>query len=223
LVPVIESTVTGTKKTAIFSALPLSNFGRVEIMDETLLNSWWALALRGIIAIAFGVLALMLPGITLLSFVALFAAYAIFGGVVWAVGAIQNRKTDDHWWVLLLAGLVSIGAGIIALIHPTLTALVLVLLIGANALVTGVLDIVVAVRLRKKIRGEILLVLSGIASIVFGAIVFMYPLGAGALALLWIIGVYAIFIGAMMLALAVRLRAWTRTQQAKESVSVPFD
>jgi uncharacterized membrane protein HdeD (DUF308 family) len=192
-------------------------------MDETLLNSWWTLALRGVIAIAFGVLALMLPGITLLSFVALFAAYAIFGGAVWAVGAIQNRKTDDHWWVLLLAGLVSIGAGIIALIHPTLTALVLVLLIGANALVTGVLDIVVAVRLRKKIRGEILLVLSGLASIVFGAIVFMYPLGAGALALLWIIGVYAIFIGAMMLALAVRVRAWTRTRQAKESVSVPLD
>jgi uncharacterized membrane protein HdeD (DUF308 family) len=192
-------------------------------MDETLLKSWWTLAVRGVIAIAFGVLALMLPGITLLSFVALFAAYAIFGGAVWAVGAIQNRKTDDHWWVLLLAGLVSIGAGIIALIHPTLTALVLVLLIGANALVTGVLDIVVAVRLRKKIRGEILLVLSGIASILFGAIVFMYPLGAGALALLWIIAVYAIFIGAMMLALAVRVRAWTRTPQAKEAVSVPFD
>jgi uncharacterized membrane protein HdeD (DUF308 family) len=192
-------------------------------MDETLVRSWWVLALRGVIAIAFGVLALMLPGITLLSFVALFAAFAIFGGAVWAAGAIQNRKTDDHWWVLLLAGLVSIGAGVIALIHPTLTALVLVLLIGANALVTGVLDIVVAVRLRKKIRGEILLVLSGIASIVFGAIVFLYPLGAGALALVWMIAIYAIFTGAMMLALAVRVRAWTRTPQAKEAVSAPYD
>jgi uncharacterized membrane protein HdeD (DUF308 family) len=192
-------------------------------MDDTLLRSWWVLALRGVIAIAFGVLALLLPGITLLSFVALFAAFAIFGGAVWAIGAVQNRKSDDHWWVMLLAGVLSIGAGIIALIHPTLTALVLVLLIGANALVTGVLDLVVAVRLRKKIRGEILLVLSGIASIVFGAIVFMYPLGAGALALIWIIAFYAVFTGAMMLGLAVRVRAWTRTPQAKEAVSAPFD
>jgi uncharacterized membrane protein HdeD (DUF308 family) len=192
-------------------------------MSDTLLNSWWVLAVRGIIAIAFGVLALMWPGITLLSFVALFAAYAIFGGVVWAIGAIQNRKTDEHWWVLLLTGILSVGAGIIALIHPTMTALVLVLLIGANALVTGVLDIVVAVRLRKKIRGEILLVLSGIASIVLGAIVFLYPLGAGALALIWMIAIYAIFTGAMMLGLAVRVRAWTRTPQAQEAVGAPFD
>ncbi|MET0855629.1 MAG: DUF308 domain-containing protein, partial [Telluria sp.] len=129
---------------------------------------------------------------------------------------------DDHWWVLLLAGIVSIGAGIIAMIHPMMTALVLVLLIGANALVTGVLDIVVAVRLRKKIRGEMLLVLSGIASIVFGAIVFLYPLGAGALALVWMVGIYAIFSGALMLGLAARLRSWTRTPQSREA-SLPFD
>jgi uncharacterized membrane protein HdeD (DUF308 family) len=192
-------------------------------MDESLVNSWWVLALRGIIAIAFGVLALMLPDITLLSFIALFAAFAIFGGAVWATGAIHNRKSDEHWWVLLLTGMLSIGAGIIALVHPTLTALVLVLLIGANALVTGVLDLVVAVRLRKKIRGEFLLVLSGIASIVFGAIVFMYPLGAGALALVWMVAIYAIFTGAMMLALAVRVRAWTRAAQANGTVSAPFD
>ncbi|MET0856741.1 MAG: HdeD family acid-resistance protein [Telluria sp.] len=192
-------------------------------MDDTLLRSWWVLALRGVIAIAFGVLALTVPSLTLLVFVALFAAYAIFGGAVWATGALQNRKTDDHWWVLLLAGIVSIGAGIIAMIHPMMTALVLVLLIGANALVTGVLDIVVAARLRARIRGEMLLVLSGIASIVFGAIVFLYPLGAGALALVWMIGVYAIVSGALMLGLAARLRSWTGTPQAKEAAGLPFD
>lgn len=193
-------------------------------MDETLVNSWWVLALRGVIAILFGVLALMLPSITLLSFVALFAAFAIFGGAAWAAGALQNRKTDDHWWVLLLAGILSIGAGLIALVHPTLTALVLVLLIGANALVTGVLDLVVAVRLRQRLRGEVLLILSGLASILFGAIVFMYPLGAGGLALVWVVAIYAIFTGAMMLALAVRLRAGTRTRQTGEAVhAAPFD
>lgn len=177
-------------------------------MNETLLGNWWMLAVRGAIAIIFGTLALLMPGLTLLSLVALFAAYAMFIGAVWTYGAIRNRKKDDHWWVLLMAGIAGLVAGGIALVHPSLTALVLVLLIGANALVTGVLDIVVAVRLRKKIHNELLLVLSGIASIVFGTIVFLFPLGAGALALVWIIGFYAIVTGALLLALALRVRSW---------------
>lgn len=190
-------------------------------MNETLLRYWWMLALRGGIAIAFGLLALLLPGITLLSLVALFAAYAMFGGAVWAIGAIQNRKVDDHWWVLLMAGLAGIGAGLIALIHPALTALVLILLIGANALVTGVLDIVIAVRLRRRLHGELLLVLTGVASIVFGAVVFLYPLGAGALALVWLVGIYAIATGLLLLALALRVRAWARAAQPGAAPRVP--
>ena len=190
-------------------------------MNETLLRYWWMLALRGIIAIVFGVLALMLPGITLLSLVALFAVYAIFSGAVWTYGAIKNRTVDDHWWVLLMAGLAGIGAGVIAVVHPALTALVLILLIGANALVSGVLDIVVAVRLRKRIQGEMLLVLNGLASIVFGAIVFLYPLGAGALALVWLIGFYAIATGVLLLVLSLRLRAWARTGEPAEVLKTP--
>jgi uncharacterized membrane protein HdeD (DUF308 family) len=186
-------------------------------MNDTLLRSWWMLALRGAIAILFGLLALAWPGLTLLWLVALFAAYALLGGAVWTFGAIQNRKTDDHWWVLLIAGLASIGAGLIALLHPALTALVLILLIGANALVTGVLDIVVAVRLRKHIKGELLLVLGGAASIVFGVIVFLFPLGAGALALVWLISAYAIVTGALFLAAAVRLRSWARLNSGRSS------
>jgi uncharacterized membrane protein HdeD (DUF308 family) len=91
---------------------------------------------------------------------------------------------------------------------------VLILLIGANALVTGVLDIVIAVRLRRRIRGEWLLVLSGVASIVFGVIVFLYPLNAGALALVWLVGIYAIATGLLLLALALRVRAWARAALA---------
>lgn len=179
-------------------------------MNDTLLRYWWMLALRGGIAIAFGLLALLLPGLTLLSLIALFAAYALFGGAVWTIGAIKNRKLDDHWWLLLMAGLAGVGAGLIALLHPALTALVLILLIGANALVTGVLDIVIAVRLRRRLRGEWLLVLSGIASIVFGTVVFLYPLGAGALALVWMVGIYAIATGLLLFILALRVRAWAR-------------
>lgn len=174
-------------------------------MNESFSHLWPMLALRGGIAILFGVLALLWPGLTLLSLVALFAAYTLFGGVAALYGAITNRKNDAEWWLLLILGLVSIGAAIIAILHPALTALVLVLLMGANALLTGVLDIAVAVRMRRVIRNEWMLIVSGAVSIVFGILVFLYP-DAGALALIWIISFYALVTGALLLALAFRLQ-----------------
>jgi uncharacterized membrane protein HdeD (DUF308 family) len=98
---------------------------------------------------------------------------------------------------------------------------VLILLIGANALATGVLDIVIAVRLRRRIHGEWLLVLSSVAAIVFGAIVFLYPLGAGALAQVWLVGIYAIATGLLLLALALRVRAWARAARPNEAPAMP--
>ncbi|HJV81427.1 HdeD family acid-resistance protein [Noviherbaspirillum sp.] len=179
------------------------------MMSNMALHSWWVFALRGVVALAFGLLALMMPGVTLLSLVALFAAYALLAGVVSLVGAVQNRKQDEDWWLPLLFGLVSIGAAVIAVLHPALTALIFVLVIGANALVGGVLDIAAAIRLRKVMRDEWMLVLSGIASIVFGALVFLFP-GAGALALIWWISLYAVVTGVLLLALSIRLRARSR-------------
>lgn len=175
-------------------------------MEDFFIRSWWVPALRGIVAILFGLLALAWPGLTLLSLVGLFAAFALIAGIASTAGAIRHRRTEDDWWMALLLGLVSIGAGAIVLFAPVLTALVLVLLIGANALVTGVLDILAAVRLRKTIQGEWLLGLSGLASIVFGAIVFFFP-GAGALALVWLVSVYALVTGALLLTLALRMRS----------------
>lgn len=180
-------------------------------MNGTTVQPWWMIAARGAIAIVFGVLVLVLPGITLLSLIALFAAYALLAGAVSVFGAIKNKKSrrDDDWWLPYLLGLAGIGAGAVAIIHPGLTALVLVLLIGANALVTGVLDIVSAIRLRKEITGEWLMALSGLASVVFGVLVFLFP-GAGALALLWLIGLYAIFTGILLVVLSFRLRGTSR-------------
>jgi uncharacterized membrane protein HdeD (DUF308 family) len=174
-------------------------------MKDLLSRSWWMLALRGVIAIIFGVLAIMWPGLTLLTLVALFAAYALLSGGVAVAAAIRHRKTNDDWWIPLLLGLVSIGAGIIALVQPTLTALVLVLVMGANALITGVLDIAAAIRLRKTMRNEWLLILSGIASVVFGTLVFLFP-EAGALALVWLVSLYALITGVLLLTLAYRMR-----------------
>jgi len=179
-------------------------------MDELLLRLWWMLALRGVLALLFGVLALVCPGLTLLWLVALFAAYALLGGAASVIGAVRHRHSDEKWWLILLLGLVSIGAGVSAILYPGLTALVLVLVMGANALVTGVLDIAVAIRLRKAMRGEWLLIVTGIISIVFGVLVFLFP-GAGALALVWLISVHAIVTGVLLLALAFRVRAWARS------------
>jgi uncharacterized membrane protein HdeD (DUF308 family) len=175
-------------------------------MENFFARSWSVLALRGAFGILFGALALMWPQLTLLTLVALFAAYALLSGMTAIVGAIRNRKRDDDWWVMLLLGIVSTGAGILAIANPAVTALVLVLVIGANALVTGVLDIVAAIRLRKAIEGEWMLALSGLASIAFGAIVFFAP-EAGALATVWLISMYAFVTGALLLVAAFRVRA----------------
>lgn len=174
-------------------------------MNDIFLQSWWVLAVRGVIAVLFGLLALLWPGMTLLAFLVLFAAYALASGVVSVVGAVQNRKADNDWWQLLLIGLVGIGAGAIAVLHPGLTVLVLLLLIGAFALVTGMLDISAAIRLRRVIADEWLMILSGIASVVFGILMFLFP-AAGGLALIWMIGIYATVTGGLMLGLAYRLR-----------------
>jgi uncharacterized membrane protein HdeD (DUF308 family) len=163
------------------------------------------LALRGVAALLFGILALIWPDITLLVLVALFAAYAFITAVAYIGAAVKNRQTDKGWWLLLLLGLVAVAAGGIAIFHPLLTALVLVLLMGANALITGILDIAIAIRLRKEIRNEWMLVLAGVVSIVFGILVFLVP-GAGALALVWLVSFYAVLTGVLLLALAFRMR-----------------
>ena len=186
-------------------------------MSDTLLRSWWLLALRGIIAILFGAAAILWPAITLITLAALFSAFALLAGAVWMFGAIRNRHSDQRWWLLLLLGAFSVGAGIIAALYPGLTTIALIVLVGANALVTGVLDIVVALRVRKHIKGELLLVLSGIASVVFGAIVLLFPMGAGALALAWLIGLYAVVTGTMLLALSLNVRSWSRINAPRSS------
>lgn len=189
-------------------------------MNDILLKSWWVLAMRGVIAIVFGLLALLWPSMTLFVFLILFAAYALASGIVSVVGALRHRKTDNDWWLLLLIGLVGIGTSAIAVLHPGLTVLVLLLLIGTNALVTGVLDISAAIRLRRVISNEWLMILSGAASVLFGILMFLFP-GAGGVALIWMIGGYAVVTGVLMLGLAFRLRMRTEKPRTGEQRVVP--
>ena len=173
-------------------------------MKQLLSRAWWVLALQGALAVLFGILALAWPGRTLVVLVALFAAYAVVSGVVSLVGAVQNR-TQPGWWLVLLLAAFTLAAGVITIFYPQVTALVLVLVIGFNAILAGVLQISMAIRLRAEIRGEWLLVLAGVVSILFGAFVVIFP-GAGALALVWLIALHAIVVGTLLLALALRLR-----------------
>ena len=176
-------------------------------MNELFSKSWRSLALRGAISLVFGILAALWPGITLLWLLIMFAAYALIQGVVSTGAAFQSRKTHHDWWLMLLWGVVGIGAGVTAFMLPDLTAVVLVLIIGATALASGIVDIAMAIQLRKTIHGEGFLILNGIISIAFGAFVFFFP-GAGALALVWMIAMYAIVSGLLLLALAWRAKKW---------------
>jgi uncharacterized membrane protein HdeD (DUF308 family) len=167
------------------------------------------LMLRGAIAIAFGVVAFLWPDLTLLWLVAMFAVYALLGGAVSIATALRMRGHERRWWLPLLLGIVSIIAAVYALFAPALTALVLVLVIGANAIVTGVLDIAIAVRLRKVLKGPWMLILGGAASIAFGTLVFVAP-QAGALALVWLISLHAVVTGVLLLSLGLRTRRAAR-------------
>jgi uncharacterized membrane protein HdeD (DUF308 family) len=176
-----------------------------------LVGNWWAFVLRGIFAIIFGVLTFLWPGMALLTLVLLFGAYAIVDGVFNIVASFRATGAgQQRWWVLLLEGIVSIIAGLVAFFMPGLTALALLYLIAAWAVVTGALEIAAAIRLRRQIRGEWLLALAGVLSIVFGVLLFLFP-GPGALAVVLWIGAYAIAFGVLLIVLGVRLRRWERS------------
>jgi uncharacterized membrane protein HdeD (DUF308 family) len=173
-------------------------------------GSWWALLLRGIAAIAFGILAFVWPQITLTVLVFLWGAYALVDGMFAIAAGVKTYGESKRWWVLLLEGLLSVAAGVVAFAMPGITALILLILIASWAIVTGVFEIVAAIQLRKEIKGEWLLALAGVASILFGVLLFINP-GAGALTVVWLIGAYAIVFGALLIALGLRLRGLVRS------------
>jgi uncharacterized membrane protein HdeD (DUF308 family) len=190
-------------------------------MDELLRDSWWMLALQGVLALTFGILAILWPGATLLVLVAFFAAWMFLGGGSSVYAAIKHRNTDKGWWLVLLLGLVSVAAGVIAVLNPDITILVLVLVMGANALVTGILEIVMAIRLRKSIQREWLLAFAGAVSVIFGILVFLFP-AAGALAMVWLVSFYAVFTGVLLVTLAFRARKWARRHGTPRDAGRPY-
>jgi uncharacterized membrane protein HdeD (DUF308 family) len=175
-----------------------------------LAENWWLLLLRGIAAIAFGLLAFLWPDLTLLTLVFMWGIYAIADGILalWAAIASKGGEIAPRWW-LAVVGIAGILAGALAFVWPGMTALVLLMFIASWAILIGVLQIWGAIRLRKEIEGEWLLGLSGVLSVAFGVIMFAQP-GAGALAVVWLIGWFAILAGCVYIGLAFQLRKHKR-------------
>ncbi|MHB1551585.1 MAG: HdeD family acid-resistance protein [Vulcanimicrobiaceae bacterium] len=175
-------------------------------MLQVLARNWWALLVRGIAAILFGILAFALPGTTLFVLVMLFGAYALVDGVFALVAAVRAAEAHTRFWPLAVEGIVGSVIGLATFFYPGITAMALLFLIAAWAVLTGILEIAAALQLRRELAGEIWLVVSGVLSIAFGILIVAFP-GGGVLAVLWILAVYAILFGAALVALGLRLRS----------------
>jgi uncharacterized membrane protein HdeD (DUF308 family) len=179
----------------------------MEGIAKSITNQWWLVVLDGILAVVFGVAAWVWPDLTVDTLVILFGAYAFVSGVMSLFAAGGARRDGDSPWPFIFRGVLGIGTGIVVAVWPDISAVSLMYVIAAFAFVFGVFEVVAAIQLRKVIDNEWFLALAGIASIAFGVIAAIDP-GDGAVALVWAIGVYAVFVGILLIALGVRLHGW---------------
>ena len=179
----------------------------LENLGSLFQRNWWLMLLRGLAAIGFGILVITKPQISLQVLVYLFGVYVLVEGILGVALAIQGRNEIDSWGVLLLWGLLGVAVGILAFSRPDLTALALLFYIALWAIATGVLEIAAAIRLREVLQNEWLLILAGIVSVAFGVWLVARP-DAGALAVLWAIGIYAIVFGVLVVLFAFKIRSY---------------
>ena len=178
-------------------------------MFARLFRHWWLFVVRGVLAIIFGVLALIWPGPTKYILIVLFGAFVLVDGIFTVAAGITFHQYFERWWAVLLEGLAGILLGFLTYLWPGLTALVLVYLIAAWAVITGILEIVAAIQFRRVIAGEWAMILIGLLSIVFGVLLAVFP-AVGAVSLVWLIGIYAVADGIMQIIFAFRLRSIRR-------------
>ena len=177
-------------------------------MRDLLARTWGLVALRGVLGVLFGILAIVWPGITLLALVALFAVYAVVDGLAALVMSAAGR--GGHRWLMLLLGVIGVAAGVIAFLWPGVTAMALLLVVAVWALASGITCLAAAWRLRKEISNEWLLALTGIASMVLAVILLVQP-ATGAVALVFTIGAFAVVWGLLTLGLGFRMRGMSKS------------
>jgi uncharacterized membrane protein HdeD (DUF308 family) len=185
-----------------------NNEEEAQMLSQILSRYWKMTLLRGVVWILFGIAVLAQPGISLVALTLLFGAFAFLDGISIVVTAIGGRQDYENWWLLLLTGLAGIVVGVLTFVSPGSTALGLLYLIAIWAIATGILAFTTAIYLRKEIEGEFWLGLAGLASVAFGVLLIARP-GSGVLAVLWLLGVYSIALGAILVVLAFETRSFT--------------
>ena len=173
-------------------------------MLEKFSRNWWMYAVRGVVAIIFGVVAFARPGQALQALVLVFGAYALVDGIFAMFAGIASYRYFERWWAMLLEGMAGVVIGLLTFFWPNITALALLYFIGAWALITGVFEIVAAIQFRRVITGEWMMILGGLLSILFGVSLFVFPI-AGVVSVVWMIGIYAVVFGISGIIFAFRL------------------
>ncbi len=173
-------------------------------MFNQLFRNWWMLAVRGVMGIVFGIVALIWPESTKLALVLLFGAFAMADGIFAAAAGVASNGYFERWWAVLLEGLTGIVIGVLTFFWPNVTALVLIYFIAAWAVITGIFEIVAAIHFRRIILGEWAMILMGLLSVILGSMLFVFP-AAAEVSLVWLIGIYAVIAGGMELILAFRM------------------
>jgi len=174
-------------------------------MIKSIARSWWLFVLRGLAAIIFGVIAIIAPQATYLALVIVFGVYALADGVLAIIAAFQMKEFVSQWWVLLLEGLAGILVGVLVFLNLQMSAVVLFVFVAIWAIITGIMEIIAAIYLRREIDHEWIMLLSGIFSVILGILLLAFPY-AGVVGLIWAIGIYAIFFGILELVLAFEAR-----------------
>lgn len=201
---VVWSAFHATMEAAMPSDMSMSRLPAPALL-HALAGNWWLFLIKGIASIVFGLLAFLWPGLTLLTLVLFYGIFVLVDGVAALTAAIMGRVSVVPRWWLAVVGVLGIAAGILTLVWPGMTALLVLLFIAGWSVASGVFQIVGALRLRKEIDNEWTLVLGGALSVLFGVALFVMP-GAGALALVWLIASFAIVFGVLTVAFALRLR-----------------
>ena len=191
--------------TASGKGMSASDKSRADALSEVLADSWWAVGLRGILGILFGLICLLTPGVAVEVFVILFSAYMLVDGVFAIVSGIKAARNGERWGLLILEGIVDLAAGVVAFLWPAITLVALIWIIAVWAVVSGALMLSAAFTLNID-HGRWWLALGGIASIIFGILLVIEPLIGAVVLTLWI-GAYALMFGVFLLVVAFQLHS----------------
>ncbi len=172
-----------------------------------LAKNWWMFLLRGILALIFGLLALFQPASTMLVVVWVFGIFMLVDGIIAVISAFTSNAKSEHWWFIIIGGILGIILGILTLYNPLAMGIAWVYLIAIWAIGTGIFMLITGIRLRKEIEGEVWMIIGGILSVIFGLLVLFNP-ASGAIAIGIIVGIYAVVFGIMFIALSIRMKKY---------------